>query len=125
MIDESKLCERVGASFPIPVEVAPVFAQRTVRQIAVLPTLAPCDPRLRFADASSFPPKPFLTDNGNYVVDVYRTCPVDDVSAAAEELKRTSGVIEHGLFVALDKSIVLVGRKDGVSELEGVTVLGA
>ena len=45
--------------------------------------------------------------------------------AVANELKRTSGVIEHGLFVALDKSIVLVGKADGVSTLEGAAVEGA
>ena len=87
---------------------------------AALPSLAPCEPRLRLADAASFPPKPFLTDNGNYIVDVFRTVPLADVAAAADELKRTSGVIEHGLFVALDKSIVLVSRPDGVTTLEGL-----
>ena len=43
VVDEPKLCARVGGAHPVPVEI-PVFAQRTLRQIAALPALAPCDP---------------------------------------------------------------------------------
>ena len=69
--------------------------------------------RSRPVPPQSFPPKPFLTDNGNYIVDVFRTAAISDAAAVAEELKKTCGVIEHGLFVALEKSIVLVGHGDG------------
>lgn len=74
-VDESKLCERLGVTYPIPVEVAPFYAQRTVRAITALPSLAPCDAQLRYGDApTGFPgvgsAKPFVTDNGNLIVDV-------------------------------------------------------
>ena len=48
---------------------------------------------------------------------------VEAVRARRRLLSHPGRGIEHGLFVALDKSIVLVGRKDGVTELEGVTML--
>ena len=120
VVDEPKLCARVGGAHPVPVEILPVFAQRTLRQIAALPALAPCDARLRYGDAPAgldgvapFPPKPFVTDNGNYVVDCFRQAPLDDVAAAAAALKATSGVVEHGLFVGAPSTVVVVGKADG------------
>ena len=83
----------------VPVEILPVFAQRTLRQIAALPALAPCDARLRYGDAPAgldgvapFPPKPFVTDNGNYVVDCFRQAPLDDVA-----LRLPQPVLESGI----------------------------
>ena len=120
VVDEPKLCARVGGAHPVPVEILPVFAQRTLRQIAALPALAPCDARLRYGDAPAgldgvtpFPPKPFVTDNGNYIVDCFRQAPLDDVAAAAAALKATSGVVEHGLFVGAPSTVVVVGKADG------------
>jgi ribose 5-phosphate isomerase A len=120
VVDEPKLCARVGGAHPVPVEILPVFAQRTLRQIAALPALAPCDARLRYGDAPAgldgvapFPPKPFVTDNGNYIVDLFRQAPLDDVAAAAAALKATSGVVEHGLFVGAPSTVVVVGKADG------------
>ena len=49
-VDEAKLCSKLGASYPIPVEVAPFYAQRTVRSIMALPSLHPCDAQLRFGE---------------------------------------------------------------------------
>lgn len=126
VVDEPKLCGTVGASYPIPVEIAPIYAQRTVRRLNTLASLAPCDARLRYGDApsglpgcASFPPTPFVTDNGNWIVDVFRSSSLENVSAAAEELKRTVGVVEHGIFCALESSIVIVGRTEGIEVLDG------
>ena len=97
---------------------------RKERQRSADSSLSPCDARLRYGDAPSgmpgcaaFPPEPFVTDNGNWIVDVFRTAPIEDAAAAAEELKRTAGVVEHGLFCALASSTVVVGRADGIEVL--------
>lgn len=119
-VDEPKLCgAQIGASYPIPVEIAPFYAQRTVRSIMALPALSPCDAQLRFGDAPAGMPgvgsaKPFVTDNGNYIVDVFRTAPLADVAAAARELKATVGVVEHGLFEQTSNSTLLVSAPSGV-----------
>lgn len=119
-VDEPKLCGKLGASYPIPVEVAPFYAQRTVRSIMALASLQPCDAQLRFGDSPAGMPgvgsaKPFVTDNGNLIVDVFRTAPLADVAAAAAELKATVGVVEHGLFVHGANSVLLVSTPAGVS----------
>jgi len=122
VIDEKKLCDAVGPSFPIPVEIAPVYAQRTLRRIAALPSLAPCDARLRYGDAPAGLPgcampgsdsAPFITDNGNYIVDVFLNGPLRDAAVANDELTRTAGVLEHGLFVPRPSTVVMVGCADG------------
>ena len=86
--------------------------------------LAPCDARLRYGDAPAghdgvapFPPKPYVTDNGNYIVDVFREAPLDDVDAAAAAIKATSGVVEHGLFVGRASTVVVVGRDGGFVDI--------
>ena len=55
VVDEPKLCARVGGAHPVPVEILPVFAQRTLRQIAALPARAqaPMMPRTRAAQGST------------------------------------------------------------------------
>jgi len=122
--DEAKVCARVGATFPIPVEVAPACWQRTLRKLGALPTLPRCDARLRRGNAPAGLPgcavsasaAPYATDNGNYVVDLFLDAPIADVAAAASDLSRVAGVVEHGLFPA-DNAVgaahVLVGRPDG------------
>ena len=57
--DESKMCQSLGA-FPLPVEVTPFGWQATLGHLAALG----CDPVLRKSDS-----KPFVTDNGNYIID--------------------------------------------------------
>uniref|UniRef100_A0A7S3AM72 Ribokinase n=1 Tax=Haptolina ericina TaxID=156174 RepID=A0A7S3AM72_9EUKA len=124
VVDQVKLTERIGTSYPIPVEIAPIYAQRTLRRIATLPSLAPCDARLRVGGApAGFPgcamptdgikAGPFVTDNGNLIVDIFLSAPLADAAAASAELTRTPGVLEHGLFLPRPSTTVLVGRADG------------
>lgn len=42
-----------------------------------------------------------VTDNGNYIVDLFFTEPIKDVKAAARELKATVGVVDHGIFAGM------------------------
>ena len=58
---------------------------------------------------------PFLTDNGNLVLDVTFEA-IPDPAALAARLKAVAGVIEHGLFVGLARSAI-VGGPDGVQVL--------
>jgi ribose 5-phosphate isomerase A len=54
-----------------------------------------------------------VTDNGNYIVDLFFEKPIADVKAAANELKNTVGVVDHGLFVGMTTAVIVAG-KDGI-----------
>ena len=47
IVDESKLCDALGPSFPLPVEITPFCHEHTLRKVAALPSLAGCEAKLR------------------------------------------------------------------------------
>jgi ribose 5-phosphate isomerase A len=59
-------------------------------------------------------PKPFVTDNGNFIVDLFLASPLADAAAAAAELLDIVGVVEHGLFLGMATACLVAG-KDGVT----------
>jgi len=59
--------------------------------------------------------EPAVTDNGNYIVDLFFKEPIKDAPKAAEELKNTVGVVDHGLFCGMTFSVIVAG-KEGVYE---------
>ena len=86
--------------------------------VGALPALAgKCKPVLRLGSSSNNQPdgdEPAVTDNGNYIVDLFFTSPIKDAPKAADELKNTCGVVDHGLFCGM-ASYCIVAGKDGVS----------
>ena len=111
IVDESKLVPGLGVSGAMPVEVTPFCWQHTLRQIAALPSVAGCraEPR-RTGDGQLY-----VTDNQNYIVDLYFDRPIADAHRAAAELLNTVGVVEHGLFLDM-ATVALVAGKDGIYE---------
>lgn len=102
IVDESKLCEGLGPGFPIPVEITPFCSGHTIRKIGELPSLKGCKPILRLGSSSNNQidgEDPAVTDNGNYIVDLHFDEPVKDAVAAANDLKNTCGVVDHGFFI--------------------------
>lgn len=61
--------------------------------------------------------EPAVTDNGNYIIDLEFSESIKDAKLAAQELKNTVGVVEHGLFIGM-ASAALVGRSGGVELLQ-------
>ena len=61
--------------------------------------------------------EPAVTDNGLYIVDVVFETPIADPAKAAEELKNTCGVFEHGLFCGMTSAVIIAGS-DGISVKE-------
>jgi ribose 5-phosphate isomerase A len=104
--DSGKVVSVLG-KFPLPVEVI-AFARTVVeRKIVSLDGL----PKLRLKPDGS----PYLTDNGNEILD----CgfgKIADPPALARELRGTPGVVEHGLFIGLAK-LAIVGRGNSVEEI--------
>ena len=105
-IDESKLSERLGEKWPIPVEALAFGHEATRKQ---LERLAPV--RLRERHGT-----PWLTDAGNFLYDVELGV-LESPASADLALKSIPGVIETGLFCGR-ATRVLEASSTGVFELE-------
>lgn len=104
VVDESKLVDRLGARFPLPVEVMP-FGWRThlepIRALGAEPT--------RREDASG---APFATDGGHYILDCRFQGGMTDPHEADRVLHSRPGVVETGLFLDMHPEVI-VGRGGG------------
>lgn len=104
IVDESKLKQRLGA-FPLPVEVVPFGWQMTRERLRDLG----CDARFRSSDSA-----PFVTDNGNYILDCSFGA-IEDPPALEREIVGTCGVVDCGIFSGLATRII-IGKSDGSLE---------
>lgn len=101
VVDETKLVERLGVSFALPVEVVS-FGWNT--HLAPIRELG-ADSVLRRDSTGA----PYRTPAGNYILDCSFEGGIRDPAAAHHELKMRPGVVETGLFFNLNPE-VLVGR---------------
>jgi len=49
---------------------------------------------------------PFVTDEGNWILDAHFG-PIDDAPALAARLEARAGVVEHGLFIGLTHDLLI------------------
>ena len=108
IIDPSKLVEKLGTQAPLPIEVVPfswylVSSRLSERGI---------EPTLRMQQAA----QPFVTDNGNYIIDGRFSEGIDDAQATDIWLNTLPGVVENGLFVAMTH-LVVIGEAGGTSRV--------
>ncbi len=101
VVDQSKLVDRLGSTFPVPVEVLPMAVAPVTRAIAALGG----KPELRLAVKKD---GPVITDQGNMILDVTFS-QIDDPKSLEMTLNNIPGVLENGLFVGL-ADIILVGE---------------
>jgi ribose 5-phosphate isomerase A len=113
IVDESKMTEKLGSSFPLPVEVVPFCAEHTMRVVAALPSIAGS---LDYAEMRMRDGKVYLTDNGNQIVDLHFKDPYDPLAVGAA-LEEQVGVVEHGLFLGMTSTVIVAG-KDGVYSID-------
>ena len=106
VVDETKLVERLGDRTPLPLEIVPFGAEAVIERLAALEGR----PELRQRNG-----KPFVTDNGNYIVDCHFAV-ITDPAALEARLAAIVGVVESGLFLGL-ASKVIVGTRHGVEEI--------
>ncbi len=103
-VDESKLVDRLGTKAPLPVEVIP-FGWRT--HIAFVESLGGKPERRTNPDG-----KPFVTDEGNYILH----CRFDGISNPRDldaRLLTRAGVVGTGLFLGVAHEVI-IGRASGV-----------
>jgi ribose 5-phosphate isomerase A len=104
--DDSKLVARLGERAPLPVEVI-TFAYPLCERLL---TAAGWTAELRGGPGS-----PFVTDEGNHIVDCRREDWSDPARLAAE-LEAMPGVVAHGMFLGM-AAAAYVATPDGVRAL--------
>jgi ribose 5-phosphate isomerase A len=105
--DETKLVDRLGVHFAVPVEVVQFgwqAAERKLQKLGARTTLRPGPDE-----------KPFVTDGGNFIVDCSFS-PLEAPAALDQQLNSVVGVVEHGLFLKMASRAIVAGP-------DGVTVL--
>jgi ribose 5-phosphate isomerase A len=116
LVGTEKLVRHLGERGRIPVEVIPFAEWLVTRGLAAL-GLTPT----RRTDAGGS--QPYITDNGNIILDGTPAEPLRDAAAARalhQTLRTTTGVVDTGLFLGT-ASLVLVGHPDGRVETLGPT----
>jgi ribose 5-phosphate isomerase A len=113
VVDSSKLVDRLGSTFALPVEVLPMAITPVTKAIEALGG----KPELRMGVKKD---GPVITDQGNMVLDVTFNA-IDNPAELEKTLNNIPGVLENGLFVGVT-DVVLIGEiKDGeaiVREME-------
>lgn len=112
--DPSKQVEALGR-FPLPVEVTP-FAY-TITAKKVYDALCKAGVLKPLISVRTGPGnKPLTTDGGNYILDC-QCGVIPDAPLAATLLNKVPGVVEHGLFIDLARTVI-IGNEDGATIFE-------
>ena len=104
---EDKLVSRLGERAPVPVEVLPLLWERTAEAIGALGLTTILRPLPGTEDPASQSP-PYVTDNGNFIVDCHLAGPLDPGQLAAD-LDAIPGVMGHGLFIGIASQAFIAG----------------
>lgn len=113
--DAAKEVSTLG-HFPLPVEVVPFGWQTTQTLIEEL--LISMDVMGRKSSLRMTGERPFITDEGNYIIDLHLGR-IGDPRQMALVLNQMPGVVENGLFIDIcDK--VIIGYGDGRCEMRDI-----
>src|SRR5438445_13659289 len=99
VIDESKLVKQLGVGV-LPVEVLPFLWRTTAERLAELGVSLV----VRGGEET-----PYITDNGNLILDLTVGGGIAKSADFGFELKKVTGVVEHGLFVAMTDTVIVAG----------------
>ena len=113
--DVGKEVETLGA-FPLPIEVIP-FGWETTKSL-VEEMLISMDVLGRDATLRMNGDRPFITDEGNYILDLHLGR-IGKANQLAMVLNQMPGVVENGLFIDIC-DIVIVGYGDGRVETRDI-----
>jgi ribose 5-phosphate isomerase A len=112
--DASKQVHRLGA-FPLPVEVTPFGFTLTAKKVYDAVCASGIDkPQVKLRPGIGA--DPLITDGGNHILDCH--CGrIPDVMALAARLSDVPGVVEHGLFINLARTVI-IGNENGATVFE-------
>lgn len=105
--DSTKKVDVVG-KFKLPIEIIPFASSYVLSQLKLLNGAG----KIRMAAGV-----PFITDQGNHIIDADFGLIIDPVSLSGK-LNDITGVVEHGLFINL-ASKVIMGSDEGVMVFTG------
>jgi len=105
IIDSSKNVEQLG-KFPLPVEVIPFGYKRILNIFKEMNFY----PELRIKNSDTF-----LTDSGNYILDLHLE-KIEDAGILDKEIKLITGVVETGLFINI-ADVIITGKNNSVEIL--------
>src|SRR5277367_3407971 len=108
-VDPRKLVTTLGSVFAVPVEVVPFGWETTMTRLRELGFA----PERRMKDDR----QPYVTDGRHYIVHCELSQSGLTPEQAAERLKATVGVVEHGLFLGMANRVV-IGGPEGIQVLE-------
>ncbi|WCJ43909.1 Ribose 5-phosphate isomerase type A protein [Euphorbia peplus] len=108
--DDTKLVTGLGGSkLAMPVEVVQFCWKYNLVRLKELFKEEGCEAKLRLNEDG----KPYVTDNYNYIVDLYFENPIKDSYGAGKEISAFEGVVEHGLFLDM-ATAVIIAAKSGI-----------
>lgn len=96
IMDDSKLVHSIGA-FPLSIEVLPYGYTQVIRKLKEYSF----NPKIRMKDGNIF-----VTDNGNYIVDLHIGKQMD-IPDVYNKVIGITGVLEIGLFINMCKRIIV------------------
>jgi ribose 5-phosphate isomerase A len=99
IVDDSKLVKQLGVA-ELPVEVFPFLWRTTAQRLTALGASL----TVRGGEET-----PYITDNGNLILNLTIDGGIKDAAALADALKNTTGVVEHGLFIGLTDTVIVAG----------------
>ena len=109
IVDQAKHRTHLGLPFPLPVEILSFGWRTTQRHLEKMGWPAP---------RRELKGQPFMTDNGNYIVDV-QIPDIADPASLESSLLCLPGVVECGLFVHM-ASLVITGTDQGIDRKSAV-----
>ena len=112
--DPSKQVERLG-KFPLPVGVTPFGYTITAKLVYDVLAASGIDrPRVQLRSLTNG--ELVVTDGGNHILDCH--CErIPDAEALAARLSNVPGVVEHGLFIGLARTVI-IGNENGATVFE-------
>lgn len=113
IVDETKLVKNLGGTGgAVPVEVVPFcwkFSETRLQKLFVEKFDVGCVAKLRVT-GNGEEEKPFVTDNNNYIVDLFFEKEIGDLETASDEILRLPGVVEHGMFLNMATTLIVAGE---------------
>lgn len=101
IVDDSKMVDKLGSKFPVPVEVFPQALLHVEQELALL---GATDIQLRPAGGKD---GPVITENNNLLLDVR----FDGIDIDMErKIKSITGVIESGLFINYNIEVLVASN---------------
>lgn len=99
VVDSSKLVDKLGTTFALPIEVLPMAIAPVSRAVQALGGT----PELRMGINKD---GPIITDQGNMVLDV-KFSAISDPASLEKTLNNIPGVLENGLFVGVTTEVLI------------------